>query len=160
MKKERKPESFLQRPVYPGGDKAMREFLGQQIRYPAAARQEKVEGTVRVRLTINYQGKVTRVKIITSLGYGCDEEAERVVRLLVFEVPKNRKVRATYDKTINIHFHYNEAAAKPVAAVAPVAPAVAQTMVYTVVPKAPVVKEPEKKPAQEKKPGYSYTINR
>jgi hypothetical protein len=149
MKKERKPESFLQRPIYPGGDKVMREFLGQQIRYPA------------VRMTINFQGKVTRVKIITSLGYGCDEEAERVVRLLVFEVPKNRKIRATYDKTINIHFHYHEAAAQPVAAVAPVVPAVAQTLVYTVVPKvAPVVKEPEKKQAQEKKPGYSYTINR
>lgn len=112
MKKERKPESFLQKPSYPGGPKAMRKFLSQQIRYPEAAKAEKIEGTVRVRMDIDYQGQVTGTKILASLGYGCDEEAQRIVKLLTFQLPKLRKIRATFHKTINIHFRYpNEAPA-------------------------------------------------
>ena len=113
MKKERKPESFLQKPSYPGGPKAMRKFLSQHIRYPASARAEKIEGTVRVRMDIDYQGKVVGTKVLAGLGYGCDEEAQRVVKLLSFQLPKLRKIRATFHKTINIHFHYPKEAPAP-----------------------------------------------
>ena len=110
MKKERKPESFLQKPSYPGGPKAMRAFLSQHIRYPEAARAEKIEGTVRVRMDIDYQGKVVATKVLSGLGYGCDEEAQRIVSLLKFQIPKLRKIRATFHKTINIHFRYTKEA--------------------------------------------------
>ncbi len=113
MKKERKPESFLQKPSYLGGPKAMRKFLSQHIRYPDAAKAEKIEGTVRVRMDIDYQGKVIGTKILAGLGYGCDEEAQRVVKLLAFQLPKLRKIRATFHKTINIHFHYPKEAPAP-----------------------------------------------
>lgn len=113
MKKERKPESFLQKPSYPGGPKAMRKFLSQHIRYPASAKAEKIEGTVRVRMDIDYQGKVVGTKVLAGLGYGCDEEAQRVVKLLTFQLPKLRKIRATFHKTINIHFHYPKEAPAP-----------------------------------------------
>jgi protein TonB len=110
MKKERKPESFLQKPSYLGGPKAMRKFLSQNIRYPEAAKTEKIEGTVRVRMDIDHQGTVIGTKILAGLGYGCDEEAQRVVKLLVFQLPKLRKIRATFHKTINIHFRYPQEA--------------------------------------------------
>lgn len=106
MKKERKPKSFLQKPSYPGGPKAMRKFLSEQISYPKAAFAEKIEGTVRLRMDIDYQGKVISAKVLSSLGYGCDEEAIRVVKLLRFHTPKLRKIRAKFHKTINIHFNY------------------------------------------------------
>lgn len=109
MKKERKAESFLQTPVYPGGDKAMREFINRYIQYPEVARKEKIEGTVRLRLDINHQGTVTAAKVVSSMGYGCDEEAQRVVRLLHFDVSRSRRVRSILHKTINIHFRINEA---------------------------------------------------
>ncbi len=114
MKKERKADSFLQTPVYPGGDKAMREFISRHISYPEVARLEKIEGTVRLRLDINHQGMVTAAKIVSSIGYGCDEEAQRVVKLLHFEVSRSRRVRSMLHKTINIHFKLN---AQPVAEV-------------------------------------------
>lgn len=104
MKKERKPESFLRKPTYKGGPKAMRSFLAENLRYPAQANEHKIEGTVRLRMDINHQGKVISTKVLSGLGYGCDEEAERVVKLLKFEIPKLRKIRATFHKTINIHF--------------------------------------------------------
>lgn len=115
MKKERKPESFLQKPSYQGGPKAMRKFLSEQIRYPEAAKAQKIEGTVRVRMDIDYQGKVTGTKILTGLGHGCDEEAQRIVKLLTFQIPKLRKIRAIFHKTINIHFHYPKEAPAPAA---------------------------------------------
>jgi protein TonB len=115
MKKERKPESFLQKPSYAGGPKAMRKFLSHHIRYPEAAKAGKIEGTVRIRMDIDYQGKVIGTKILAGLGYGCDEEAQRVVKLLTFQLPKLRKIRATFHKTINIHFHYPKATPAPTA---------------------------------------------
>lgn len=104
MKKERKPESFLRKPTYKGGPKAMRSFIAEHLRYPTPASEHKIEGTVRLRMDINHQGKVISTKVLSGLGYGCDEEAERVVKLLKFEIPKLRKIRATFHKTINIHF--------------------------------------------------------
>lgn len=104
MKKERKPESFLRKPTYKGGPKAMRAFIGENLKYPPAARAAGIEGTVRLRIDISHQGKVTAAKVLSSLGHGCDEEAVRVVQLLRFEIPKLRKLRAVFHKTINIHF--------------------------------------------------------
>ncbi|MEM1216185.1 MAG: energy transducer TonB [Bacteroidota bacterium] len=151
MKKERKPESFLQQPSYPGGQQAMLNFLRNNLRYPAEARKNKVDGTVRIRMDINHDGKVTAAKVLSSLGYGCDEEAQRVVKLLKFEVPKNRRVRAVFHKTINIHFNYKEAPqppkAKPV--VAPPGPT------YTVT-KGQTIKGQVKAPSKGK--SYTYTI--
>ena len=93
----------------------MRKFLSQHIRYPEVAKAEKIEGTVRVRMDIDHHGKVTGTKILTGLGYGCDEEAQRIVKLLTFQIPKLRKIRATFHKTINIHFHYPKEAPAPAA---------------------------------------------
>lgn len=150
MKKERKPESFLQKPTYPGGPKAMRKFLSEQIRYPKMAFAEKIEGTVRLKMDINYQGKVTDVKVLSSLGYGCDEEAKRVVQLLRFQIPKLRKVRAIFHKTINIHFHYPKE--KPATAPAP-----PQEFSYSVTIGASSTMDDHDKKEEGK--AYHYTIN-
>ncbi|WP_367390875.1 energy transducer TonB [Lewinella sp. LCG006] len=144
MKKERKPESFLQKPSYPGGPKAMRKFLSQHIRYPASAKAEKIEGTVRVRMDIDYQGKVVGTKVLAGLGYGCDEEAQRVVKLLTFQLPKLRKIRATFHKTINIHFHYPKEA-----------PAPATELNYTITSSKTEVVEEDKDSGNS----YNYTIS-
>ena len=82
----------------------MRAFIGENLKYPHAARAAGIEGTVRLRIDISHQGKVTASKVLSSLGHGCDEEAIRVVELLRFEIPKLRKLRAVFHKTINIHF--------------------------------------------------------
>jgi protein TonB len=45
------------------------------------------------------------VKVISGLGHGCDEEAERLVRLFKFQVPKSpRKLKVKFTKNIKIHF--------------------------------------------------------
>lgn len=104
MKKEKKAQNFIKKPYYEGGISAMKAFIKQSLSYPTAALTKKVEGTVYVRYTINYKGKVVDTKIISGIGYGCDEEASRLVRLLEFNVPRNRKLKAVFHKTLQIHF--------------------------------------------------------
>ena len=84
----------------------MKLFLGKQLKYPKEALENKIEGTVHVEYFINYKGKVIDAKNISSLGYGCDEEALRIVKLLKFVVPKNpRKLRIKFRRKIQIHFN-------------------------------------------------------
>lgn len=157
MKKERKPKTFLQGPSYPGGPNAMRKFLSEQIKYPAEARKEKIVGTVRLRLDINHQGKVSGAKVLTSLGHGCDEEALRVVKLLKFEVPKQRKIKAVFHKTMNIHFkHKEDVAPAPQVKTPQVA---AQQLNYTVTTQGQVLKGKVTAHSTESETGgYHYTI--
>ena len=146
MKKERKPEHFLSKPIYEGGQKAMREFISKNLTYPKQALDSEVEGTVKLRYDINYQGKVVGAKILKSLGHGCDEEAIRLVHLLKFKVGKIRKVKVLYHKTINIHFRL------PVAARSKPAKTQPSHMQYTLVWST--------KPAEKarKTSTYNYTI--
>ena len=111
MKKERREDSFIKKPYYLGGEKAMREFITANLRYPEQARQLMVEGDVHLRYEINHKGDVSDVRIIGGLDESCNEEAIRVIRLLKFEVPKNpRKLKITFHRTMRIHFRLGNTA--------------------------------------------------
>lgn len=104
MAKEKKDKNFIHQPVYEGGPKAMREFIRQHLKYPEEALRQKVEGTVVLTYTIDHQGVVTDARVISGLGYGCDEEAVRLAGLLRFQVPKHRKLRVLFHKKLQVHF--------------------------------------------------------
>ncbi len=104
MRKGRKGKSFIKNPYYEGGTAAMKAFVKKHKTYPKSALEKKIEGRVRVRYKINYLGKVVEAKLVSGIGHGCDEEAIRVVKLLEFNVPKNRGVRVHFFKMININF--------------------------------------------------------
>jgi TonB family protein len=109
LKKERKEESFLKKPWYKGGQYAMAEFIAEHLKYPVEARENKVQGKVRLKLSIDYLGSVIDARVQSGLGYGCDEEAKRVAALLKFEVTKTpRKLKVTFHRNINISFQLNE----------------------------------------------------
>jgi TonB family protein len=59
-----------------GGYKALKA----QLRYPAAAQAKQVQGDVTLQLRIDKAGIPQEVLVIKGLGYGCDEEALRVMR--------------------------------------------------------------------------------
>ncbi len=72
--------SVEQAPEFPGGQKAFGLFLGSNIRYPTAARENNVQGKVYLGFVIEKDGKLSDVKIIKGIGSGCDEEALRVLK--------------------------------------------------------------------------------
>jgi len=100
----RRPKSFMSKPVYEGGIKAMRTLIRENIMYPEAALKNKVEGSVKIKYDIDYKGKVFKTKVIKSLGHGCDEEAERLVKLFEFKVERTRKMKVIFHKNIQINF--------------------------------------------------------
>lgn len=104
MKKETKPKHFLPKPEYPGGPKAITAFIYAELKYPNQAFEKKIEGTVVVKAEINYRGEVIGTQVVSGLGHGCDEEAERVIRLLRFHVDKVRNLKVIYFKTFTIQF--------------------------------------------------------
>lgn len=57
------------------------QFLAKNISYPKEAIKNKIEGTVIVQFFITASGEVREIKILKGIGYGCDEEAIRVIQL-------------------------------------------------------------------------------
>lgn len=105
MQRNKKAKNFLPKPVYKGGNKALKQFISDTLTYPPEALKSKTEGVVRIRIAINYKGKVVDTQIMTRLGHGCDKEADRIVRLMQWEIDqKVRKGKVLFHKTLNIHF--------------------------------------------------------
>ena len=159
MKKEKKDKHFIHKPIYKGGREALRTFVQKNLRYPAEARAAGVTGSVHLRYSIDFQGQVTEVKVIAGLGFGCDEEAVRVIKLLKFDVPKNRRRRIQFHKKIAVHFRTEEHDV-PIAAKVPPAPVETPNYQYTITaatPAKPTTTEPDKK-NPPKGNSYSYSV--
>lgn len=159
MDKESRDNKFIRKPIYPGGDKAYKAFIASNLVYPEEAKKHKVTGQVRLKYGINYKGEVTEVKVLSSLGHGCDEEAIRIVKLLKFDVPKGpRKIRVLFHRTVRISFKFTveKKPKKPSVKSAP-KPKASQSasVTYSYV----AVKSTKPKPAHPKKKNmYQYTI--
>lgn len=125
----------------------MRQFIAHNLRYPEAARAARLEGTVVLRYSINHEGTVVDVQVISSLGKGCDEEAARLAKLLKFEVPKQPgKGKILFHNTLKIHFRLPKSPAEPTA------------FEYQYTPAEPTPPSTKIKPGSPKKT-YTYTIN-
>lgn len=66
------------RPV--GGTDAFFEWIQQNQRYPALARQRKIQGRVMMEFMIQPDGSLTDVKVLKRMGSGLDEEATRLIK--------------------------------------------------------------------------------
>lgn len=62
------------------GLKAYKKYLEKQLIYPKAATENKIEGTVILELSISPTGNIQSIDVKKSLGFGCDDEAIRLVR--------------------------------------------------------------------------------
>jgi protein TonB len=85
IKKEevKEPEIFVvveEMPSFPGGDKALYEYLAKNIKYPAVAKDNGIEGKVYIKFVVNEDGSVSQAQVARGIGGGCDEEALRVVK--------------------------------------------------------------------------------
>jgi len=92
------------KPMYPGGEKSLEEFVQNHIQYPQDAVDNGVEGTVTVTFAVDETGKVYSPTIKGDrLGYGLDDEALKVVDLMPKWTPgriKGKNVKTYYDLPI------------------------------------------------------------
>ncbi|MBW8049658.1 MAG: energy transducer TonB [Cytophagales bacterium] len=74
-------------PDFPGGMKKMYKFIKNNIQYPAKALENKVKGNVFVAFIIEKNGSLSNIQILQGIGYGCDEEVRRVIKLMPLWIP-------------------------------------------------------------------------
>ena len=74
-------------PAFPGGDKAYRSFMLQNAKYPEAAKQQKLSGTVYVSFVVDETGHILNTQILKGVGQSLDEEALRLVRTMPWWTP-------------------------------------------------------------------------
>lgn len=92
-------------PTFPGGQKALENFLLKNIEYPAEASDNGVEGTVNINFSVDENGKIYTPKVISpKLGYGLEEEAIAALKKMPKWTPgqikgKNVKTRYTLPVT-------------------------------------------------------------
>ncbi|RYY34329.1 MAG: energy transducer TonB [Sphingobacteriaceae bacterium] len=90
-------------PNFPGGMAAFYKYLGNNIRYPAVARENNVQGRVFVTFVVEKDGSLTDIKVMRGIGSGCDEEAIRVLKKSPKWTPgiqNGRPVRVQYSVPI------------------------------------------------------------
>ncbi len=96
-------------PTFPGGSKARLSYLSQNIRYPEIARKEGIQGRVYVTFVIEKDGSVDNVRILRGIGFGCDEEAVRVVSSMPKWNPgKQRGQAVRVQFNLPIRFYLND----------------------------------------------------
>lgn len=105
MKKKATENSFLHGTSYPGGIKALREYIETNLKYPEEAVKNAIGGIVSIMFDIDKNGKVSNTKVKHGIGFGCDEEALRLVKSLRYSSTKNRGLFVVFHETINITFN-------------------------------------------------------
>jgi len=91
-------------PQYPGGEKAMMEYVAKNVKYPQEAKDKEIQGRVFVSFVIEKDGSVNEVKVMRGIGGGCDEEAVRVIKGMSKWKPgkqDGKPVRVSYMMPIN-----------------------------------------------------------
>lgn len=74
-------------PEFAGGQAALLRYLQKNLRYPSSALAAGVGGRVFMSFVVGADGRISEVTILKGLGYGLDEEAQRVVRQMPAWVP-------------------------------------------------------------------------
>lgn len=90
-------------PEFTGGMKAFTKYMERNLRYPYQAQEENVMGKVFVSFVVERDGSITDVKVLRGIGFGCDEEAIKVIKKSPLWKPGKNKgipVRVRYNMPI------------------------------------------------------------
>lgn len=69
-------------PSFPGGMSRLGDYIRQNLRYPEAAINAKIEGKAFVSFIVMKNGSVQDVQVLKGLGYGTNEEAVRLIQTM------------------------------------------------------------------------------
>lgn len=80
-----------QMPEFDKNWKSIYEYIATIIQYPLEARERYIEGSVYVNYIVLADGRVANVNVMKGIGFGCDEEAVRIVQALPRWTPGNQR---------------------------------------------------------------------
>lgn len=96
-------------PEFPGGTFALLEYLRENIKYPADARENNIQGRVIVSFIVDTLGNIKDAEVVKSIYPSIDKEALRVISAMPAWTPgkdKGKLVNVKY--TIPISFRYDD----------------------------------------------------
>ncbi len=79
---------------FPGGMNELMKYLKKNVKYPPAAQRANISGRVVLQFVVEKDGSVGQIKVLKSVGFGCDEEAIRVVKSMPKWSPGRQNGRA------------------------------------------------------------------
>ncbi len=82
---ELEPEPFVvveEMPMYPGGDKELLKYIGENTIYPEISKINNIQGRVIVRFSVTSKGDVSQMSVLKGVSPELDAEALRVVGTL------------------------------------------------------------------------------
>lgn len=74
-------------PSFPGGDVELIKWLSKNIKYPAIAEENGVQGRVMVKFAVDKDGSIYDPKVLRSVDPSLDKEALRVIRAMPRWIP-------------------------------------------------------------------------
>lgn len=96
-------------PSFMGGNSEMYKFLGKNLKYPSAAQRANIQGKVFLSFIVEKDGSITDIESLKGIGFGCDEEAIRVMKLMpkwIAGKQNGRNVRVKF--TIPVFFKLDD----------------------------------------------------
>lgn len=72
-------KSYLRNPEFKGGTEKLDAYIKDNLNYPKSAKRANVSGKVYVKFRVSKRGKIDSVSVLKGLGFGCDDEAIRLV---------------------------------------------------------------------------------
>ena len=93
-----------QMPEFPNGEEALMQYIAEQVKYPAEAKKAGAYGRVFIGFIVEPDGGLSDFKVLRGIGYGCDEEALRVVKSMPKWQPgmhRGKAVRVQYLVPVN-----------------------------------------------------------
>ena len=88
-------------PEFPGGMTGLMQHLSKNIRYPAEAHTNNIQGRVVVSVIINTEGKVTNAQIVQGVAPSLDAEALRVTGTMPDWIPGTKE-----GKPVNVKYTF------------------------------------------------------
>lgn len=83
-----------QNPLFPGGMDELMRFMQRNTKYPEASQRAGITGSVFVQFVVGANGVIREAQVVRGLGFGCDEEAIRVVQSMPAWSPGKQGGRA------------------------------------------------------------------
>jgi TonB family protein len=80
-------------PQYPGGEKALMEYIGKNLHYPVEAQEKGIQGTVIVRFVVNAVGKVMNTEILRGVDPSLDKAGLTIVNSLQDWIPGEQNAK-------------------------------------------------------------------
>ena len=92
-------------PSFPGGDAALMKYISDNVRYPAIAQENGIQGRAICQFTVEKDGSISDIQILRSAGdETLDKEAKRVIKSMPKWSPgkqRGKAVRVSYTIPIN-----------------------------------------------------------